>query len=147
MNVLIVNYNSGNLASLYNSFLKATKDRKKKINLSISDNPNEVKRADKIILPGVGDFSNCKNQLVKIEGMEELEGGEASIREFYIKSKSKNIGIPIIKLGVPKNTLIAMVNRNGEPLFPDDEFIFEEGDHVLVFTLKDQLPNVEKFFY
>ena len=83
----------------------------------------------------------------KIEGMEELEGGEASIREFYIKSKSKNIGIPIIKLGVPKNTLIAMVNRNGEPLFPDDEFIFEERDHVLVFTLKDQLPNVEKFFY
>ena len=83
----------------------------------------------------------------KIEGMEELEGGEASIREFYIKSKSKNIGIPIIKLGVPKNTLIAMVNRNGEPLFPDDEFMFEEGDHVLVFTLKEQLPNVEKFFY
>ena len=40
-----------------------------------------------------------------------------------------------------------MVNRNGEPLFPDDEFIFEEGDHVLVFTLKEQLPNVEKFFY
>ena len=83
----------------------------------------------------------------KIEGMEELEGGEASIREFYIKSKSKNIGIPIIKLGVPKNTLIAMVNRNGEPLFPKDDFIFEEGDHVLVFTLKDQLPNVEKFFH
>tara|TARA_Y100001970_G_scaffold104120_1_gene130451 strand:+ start:4420 stop:5784 length:1365 start_codon:yes stop_codon:yes gene_type:complete len=83
----------------------------------------------------------------KIEGMEELEGGEASIREFYIKSKSKNIGVPIIKLGVPKNTLIAMVNRNGEPLFPEDDFFFEEGDHVLVFTLKDQLPNVEKFFY
>ena len=62
MNVLIVNYNSCNLASFYNSFLKATKDIKKKINLKISDNPNEVKKADKIILPGVGDFSNCKNQ-------------------------------------------------------------------------------------
>ena len=83
----------------------------------------------------------------KIEGMEELEGGEASIREFFIKTKSKNIGIPIGKLGVPKKTLITMVNRDGEPLFPDDEFIFKEGDHVLVFTLKDQLPNVEKFFY
>ena len=30
MNVLIINYNSGNLSSLYNSFLKVSKDRKKK---------------------------------------------------------------------------------------------------------------------
>ena len=89
MNVLIVNYNSGNLASLYNSFLKATKDRKKKINLSISDNPNEVKRADKIILPGVGDFSNCKNQLVKIEGMEE------ALNDFVYKKKLPFLGICI----------------------------------------------------
>ena len=83
----------------------------------------------------------------KIEGMEELEGGEASVREFFIKKNSKNVGIPINKLGVPNKTLIAMVNRNGEALFPDDEFIFNEGDHVLVFTLKGKLPEVEKFFY
>ena len=31
MNVIIVNYNSGNLASLYNSFYKAVTDRKKKL--------------------------------------------------------------------------------------------------------------------
>ena len=29
MNVIIINYNSGNLASLYNSVLKVAKDRKK----------------------------------------------------------------------------------------------------------------------
>ena len=83
----------------------------------------------------------------KIEGMEELEGGEASVREFLIKKNSKNVGIPINKLGVPDKTLIAMVNRDGEALFPDDEFIFNEDDHVLVFTLKGKLPEVEKFFY
>ena len=83
----------------------------------------------------------------KIEGMEELEGGEASVREFLINNNSKNVGIPISKLGVPEKTLIAMVNRKGEALFPDDEFIFNEGDHVLVFTLKGKLPEVEKFFY
>ena len=83
----------------------------------------------------------------KIEGMEELEGGEASVREFLIKNNSKNVDIPISKLGVPEKTLIAMVNRKGEALFPDDEFIFNEGDHVLVFTLKGKLPEVEKFFY
>ena len=83
----------------------------------------------------------------KIEGMEELEGGEASVREFLINNNSKNVGIPISKLGVPEKTLIAMVNRKGEALFPDDEFILNEGDHVLVFTLKGKLPDVEKFFY
>ena len=71
MNVLIVNYNSGNLASLYNSFLKATKERKKKINLIISNKPQEIDKADKVILPGVGDFASCKNQLININGMIE----------------------------------------------------------------------------
>ena len=42
MNVIIINYNSGNLASLYNSFAKAIKDRKK-INLLITDNPSDEK--------------------------------------------------------------------------------------------------------
>ena len=64
-----------------------------------------------------------------------------------IKKNSKNIGIPIEKLGVPDKTLIAMINRDGEAIFPDEEFILSEGDHVLVFTLKGKLPEVEKFFY
>ena len=71
MNVLIVNYNSGNLASLYNSFLKVSADRKKKINLLISNDPKEIEKADKLVLPGVGDFYNCKAQLTNIKGMLE----------------------------------------------------------------------------
>ena len=70
MNVIIVNYNSGNLASLYNSFLKLLQIEKK-INLLISNKPTEVKKADRLVLPGVGDFSNCKNQLTKIKGMQQ----------------------------------------------------------------------------
>ncbi len=71
MNVIIINYNSGNLASLYNSFFKVARDRKKKINLLISNKPDEVEKADRLVLPGVGDFSNCKNQLIKIKGMKQ----------------------------------------------------------------------------
>ena len=68
---IIINYNSGNLASLYNSFFKVASDRKKKVNLLISNKPNEVEKADRLVLPGVGDFSNCKNQLTKIKGMKQ----------------------------------------------------------------------------
>ena len=71
MKVIIVNYNSGNLASLYNSFFRVATDRKIKINLLISNNPKEIENADRVVLPGVGDFSNCKNQLFKIKGMKQ----------------------------------------------------------------------------
>ncbi len=83
----------------------------------------------------------------EIEGLEELEGGDASVREFLIKNNNGTIGRKLKDLGLPDKTLIAMINRNGEALFPDEESVLEEGDHVLVFTLKNQLPEVEDFFH
>ena len=44
MNVIIINYNSGNSTYFYNSFFKVALE--KKINLLISNKPNEVKKAD-----------------------------------------------------------------------------------------------------
>ena len=82
----------------------------------------------------------------EIEGMEELEGGDASIREFLIKGKNGKTGKKLKDLNVPDNTLLAMINRDGESLFPDNESVLQAGDHVLVFTLKKQLPEVENFF-
>ena len=83
----------------------------------------------------------------EIEGLEELEGGDASVREFLIKDKNGMVGRKLKDLGIPDNTLIAMINRDGEALFPDEESVLESGDHVLVFTLKNQLPEVEDFFH
>ena len=83
----------------------------------------------------------------EIEGLEELEGGDASVREFLIKDNNGMVGRKLKDLGIPDNTLIAMINRDGEALFPDEESFLESGDHVLVFTLKNQLPEVEDFFH
>ena len=83
----------------------------------------------------------------EIEGLEELEGGDASVREFLIKDKNGMVGRKLKDLGIPDNTLISMINRDGDALFPDAESILESGDHVLVFTLKNQLPEVEDFFH
>ena len=69
------------------------------------------------------------------------------MREFLIKDKNGMVGRKLKDLGIPDNTLIAMINRDGEALFPDEESILESGDHVLVFTLKNQLPEVEDFFH
>ena len=83
----------------------------------------------------------------EIEGMEELEGGDASVREFLIKNKNGKTGKKLSSLNLPDDTLIAMINRDGEAIFPDAEFVLEEKDHVLVFTLKNKLPEVENFFH
>ena len=83
----------------------------------------------------------------EIEGMEELEGGDASVREFLIKNKNGKTGKKLSDLNLPDDTLIAMINREGEAIFPDSESSLEENDHVLVFTLKTKLPEVENFFH
>ena len=69
MNIAIIDYNSGNLASLQNSLQSALKNNKQAFKVKITAVPEEVTKADKVILPGVGDFFYCKNELLKINGM------------------------------------------------------------------------------
>lgn len=82
MKIAIIDYRSGNIASLKNSLESAIKNKKKTYTVKITNIPEEVIKADRVILPGVGDFYNCKNQLFKINGMIE------AINHF-IKDKAK----------------------------------------------------------
>lgn len=69
MNIVLIDYNSGNIGSLLNSLKEAAKKSNYCFNLNVTNKPEELLRADRVILPGVGDFSNCKLQLSKISGM------------------------------------------------------------------------------
>lgn len=71
MNITLIDYNSGNIGSLSNSLKEAGKSFNFNFNLKITNKPEEVKKSDKVILPGVGDFYNCKLQLSNIPGMIE----------------------------------------------------------------------------
>ena len=82
MNIAIIDYNSGNLASLQNSLESAVKNNKQTFNVNVTAVPEEVIKADKVILPGVGDFLNCKNELLKIDGMVDAIN-------YFIKDKEK----------------------------------------------------------
>ena len=62
MNIVIINYNSGNLASLINAISKTAKKYEIACKVYISNKPKEILNADRVILPGVGDFYNCKKQ-------------------------------------------------------------------------------------
>ena len=56
MNVTIVDYNSGNISSVINSFKEAAKD---KVKIEVTSNLNKIKSSDKLVLPGQGSFKSC----------------------------------------------------------------------------------------
>ncbi|RPG98642.1 MAG: imidazole glycerol phosphate synthase subunit HisH [Candidatus Pelagibacter sp. TMED106] len=66
MNVTIVDYNSGNISSVINSFKEAAKD---KVNIEVTSNLDKIKSSDKLVLPGQGSFKSCIDALNKINGL------------------------------------------------------------------------------
>ena len=84
MNVIIVDYNSGNISSVINSFKEVAKD---KVNIEVTSNLNKIKSSDKVVLPGQGSFKSCVNALNKIDGLSN------SLNEFAISLKKPLLGI------------------------------------------------------
>ena len=66
MNVTIVDYQSGNISSVINSFTEVAKG---KVNLEVTSDINKIKSSDKIVLPGQGSFKSCVDSLNKINGL------------------------------------------------------------------------------
>ena len=71
MFVLIIDYGSGNIKSVYNSIKKTLYHHNKFFKLKVSSNLSDIKKADKIIFPGVGSFDNCMNRIRKINDLVE----------------------------------------------------------------------------
>ena len=68
MNVTIVDYNSGNISSVINSFKEVAKDR---VNIEVTSDLNKIKSSDKVVLPGQGSFKSCVDALNKINGLSD----------------------------------------------------------------------------
>ncbi len=67
MIVAIVDYGAGNLRSAEKALAKAADDAGARV--LITADPEAVRKADKIVLPGVGAFADCKNGLSALPGM------------------------------------------------------------------------------
>ena len=60
MNVTIVDYKSGNISSVINSFKEVAKD---KLIVEVTSDLNKIKLSDKVVLPGQGSFKSCVDAL------------------------------------------------------------------------------------
>ena len=84
MNVTIVDYNSGNISSVINSFKEVAKD---KVNISVTSDLATIKTSDKVVLPGQGSFKSC------IDGLNSINGLIDTLNEFALESKKPLLGI------------------------------------------------------
>lgn len=62
MNTVIIDYGSGNLHSVLKSFQEVANFNKKD-NIILTSDPQLIRSADKVVLPGVGSFNDCLNGL------------------------------------------------------------------------------------
>ena len=69
MNVAIVDYGSGNLHSARKAFERAAREAGIAGTIRVTRDPDEVFRADRIVLPGVGAFADCRRGLDAVPGM------------------------------------------------------------------------------
>jgi len=84
MNVAIVDYNSGNISSVINSFKEVAKD---KVNIEVTSDLNKIKSSDKVVLPGQGSFKSCVDALNGISGLVDV------LNEVAINNKKPLLGI------------------------------------------------------
>lgn len=69
--VAIIDYGSGNLRSAAKAFERAAREAGVAARITVTGNPKEVRGADRIVLPGVGAFGDCRAGLDAVEGMIE----------------------------------------------------------------------------
>ena len=67
----IINYGSGNLHSAAKAFERAARESAVDIAIEVTDSPAAVANADRIVLPGVGAFADCKRGVDAVPGMRE----------------------------------------------------------------------------
>lgn len=71
MRVAIIDYGSGNLRSATKAFERAAREAGIAAEIDLTDRPERVATADRIVLPGVGAYADCRRGLAVVEGMEE----------------------------------------------------------------------------
>lgn len=87
MSVVIVDYGSGNLRSAARAFERAVAEAELPDKVMVTGDPYAVRLADRVVLPGVGAFADCRNGLWAVDGMPE------ALREHVIDKGNPFFGI------------------------------------------------------
>jgi glutamine amidotransferase len=69
MSVAIIDYGSGNLHSAHKAFERAAREAGLGVEVRLTSKPEDVLAAERIVLPGVGAYADCRRGLGAVPGM------------------------------------------------------------------------------
>lgn len=84
---VIIDYGSGNLHSAQKSFERAARENGAGDIIRLTNDPAEIKAADRIVLPGVGAYADC------LSGLEAISGLRETLEEMVLHQKRPFLGI------------------------------------------------------
>jgi glutamine amidotransferase len=70
--IAIIDYGSGNLKSAAKAFERAASALASMPKISVTNDPETIRRADRIVLPGVGAFADCRAGLMAVPGLADM---------------------------------------------------------------------------
>ncbi|QAU44106.1 imidazole glycerol phosphate synthase subunit HisH [Bradyrhizobium guangzhouense] len=85
MSVAIIDYGSGNLHSAAKAFERAARSLENPQKVFVTSDPDQAYEADRLVLPGVGAFADCRRGLDAVNGMVEAitEAVRVKARPFF----------------------------------------------------------------
>lgn len=87
MNIVIIDYGSGNLHSAAKAVERAGRETDVAANVIVTNELDQVRKADRIVLPGVGAFADCYQGLASLDGMIE------ALEEVVLRKQRPFMGI------------------------------------------------------
>jgi len=75
---------------------------------------------------------------------ESKQGDENDLYDFYVAENSSIVGKTVVEIGLPKESLIVLINRNEQYVVPRGGTIIEQGDILLVLTNKKTIGEIRK---
>lgn len=154
MSVVIIDYGSGNLRSAEKSFERAAREAGLSLDVKLSNKPEDVLNADRVVLPGVGAFGDCAKGLKAVEGM--MEALNEVVHQKGRPFMGICVGMQLMAsrgleygthegLGWIEGDVVAIEPNDPSLKIPHmgwNELSFKEGAHALL----DAIPQTDVYF-
>ena len=122
MRIAIIDYGSGNLRSAQKAFERSAREAGISADIQLTSDADWVSKADRIVLPGVGAYADCRAGLDGVEGMVE------ALEEAVLKQAKPFLGI-CVGMQLMASRVLEKTTTNGlgwiegdvVRLKPDDE--------------------------
>lgn len=80
----------------------------------------------------------------KVLSAMSLRGEQAEVMEAVALETADIVGKPLKKIGFPKGAMVVGIIRSGDIIIPSGESVIVPDDRIIIFTLRETIPQVEK---